>query len=74
LIVDAMQSGVILPGELTVDLLDQEIHRVQAAQSRVNPNLIPVFLVDGFPRSMDNVQHFTHHVNHHPHHTHHLTT
>ena len=55
----ALLSGKILPGELTVELLGAEVQRVVAAQRRLNPLLTPVFLVDGFPRSLDNVRHFS---------------
>ena len=57
-IASAMQSGRILPGELTVELLADEVARIVEEQHRLNPRLTPAFLVDGFPRSMDNVHHF----------------
>ena len=54
-----MQSGAILPGELTVDLLASEVQRVSAEQRSLNPALSPAFLIDGFPRSFDNIRHFS---------------
>ena len=55
----AMQAGTILSGELTVDLLASEVQRLTAAQRSLDPALSLAFLVDGFPRSFDNVRHFT---------------
>ena len=44
-----MQSGRILPGELTVELLAAEVARVTNAQRRLNPRLTPAFLVGRLP-------------------------
>ena len=55
---EALDKGVILPGSITVQLLAQEMQRVAEQQRSANPNLRTAFLVDGFPRSADNVQHF----------------
>ena len=57
-----MQSGRILPGRLTVELLAAEVERVSREQRGINPFLTPVYLVDGFPRSLDNIEHFTERV------------
>ena len=46
-----MQTGVILPGEVTVALLRAEMQRVQAEQRSVDAAVTPAFVVDGFPRS-----------------------
>ena len=54
-----MQSGSILPGELTVDLLASEVQRATAEQRRLDPAFSSAFVIDGFPRSFDNVRHFT---------------
>ena len=53
-----MHAGVILPGEVTVDLLRAEMARVQSEQRSVDADVAPAFIVDGFPRSMDNVEQF----------------
>ena len=54
----ALDQGVILPGSITVQLLAQEMQRAAQAQQAINPNVRPAFLIDGFPRSADNVAHF----------------
>ena len=54
----AIDTGVILPGSITVQLLAHELQRVGQRQHAVNPRIEPAFLIDGFPRSTDNVAHF----------------
>ena len=54
----AIDTGVILPGSVTVQLLAHEMQRVAQQQQTVNPHIQPAFLIDGFPRSTDNVDHF----------------
>ena len=49
---------MILPGSITVQLLAHEMQRVGQRQHAVNPRIEHAFLIDGFPRSTDNVDHF----------------
>lgn len=51
-------AGGIVPGALTVELLGCELRSLQQRQRELNPALRLVVLVDGFPRSMDNVAEF----------------
>ena len=54
----AIDTGVILPGSITVQLLADEMQRVAQQQRTANPLTRPAFVVDGFPRSTDNVDRF----------------
>jgi UMP-CMP kinase len=58
LVTTTLAAGGILPGNLTVQLLRSEFQRVVRAQEAIDPQRKLCFLVDGFPRTMDNVMEF----------------
>jgi adenylate kinase family enzyme len=53
-----INGGQILTGKLTTSLLQTEVDRITGELSKAHPEVSPVFLVDGFPRNMDNYEHF----------------
>lgn len=57
-----LSRGGILPGHITVELLRAEVARCMAAQQRADPSVTPCFVIDGFPRSVDNLVLFEKHV------------
>ena len=57
-----LARGGILPGHITVELLRAEVSRCMSAQQRADPAVTPCFVIDGFPRSVDNLVLFEKHV------------
>lgn len=54
LIAEAIAEGRIVPGHITVALLHQAI--ATASNDDVDNGAAPFFLIDGFPRSLDNLR------------------
>jgi adenylate kinase family enzyme len=53
-----IQRGSILTGQLTTALIQSEVDRITAELKTSHPELTPVFLIDGFPRNVDNYEFF----------------
>jgi UMP-CMP kinase len=53
-----LDAGQIVPGNITVQLILNELKRIEAEQYALNPCISPVFLIDGFPRSLNNIVEF----------------
>ena len=58
LILSTLARGGILPGRLTVQLVRQELARLVHEQATINPTKRLCCVIDGFPRTMDNVNEF----------------
>lgn len=58
LVLSTLSVGGILPGRLTVELLRLECARLVSAQHAADATVRLAFIIDGFPRTMDNVVEF----------------
>ena len=57
-----MESGTLVPADLIVNLLKREMNTfmnfISTICSSKMPHRFPLFLIDGFPRSIDNLEHW----------------
>lgn len=50
-----LNAGNIVPGSITAQLLLLSINQLIQSQYKLNPLIQPIILIDGFPRTMENI-------------------